>query len=220
MLIGHLGLAFAGKQLQPRISLGTAIVASLFADVLLFAFVLTGVEHVTFRSGPQPAPYFVMRDVAYSHSIVMSIAWAAVLSLAHWTAVRDRGAAAVIALLAISHPLLDVIASPSSLPLMPGAAVYVGWTAARYLPLTMIIEAAMFGGGLVLYVAASRSTSIVGRWGFWGGVTSWTLAWYLNIAGPPHGKLDDRPLEALILLALMMGWGYWMDRNRVIIPSP
>jgi hypothetical protein len=70
MLVGHIGAAMVAKQAAPRVSFGTFVLAALVADVLLFTFVLTGLEDVRFRTSPEPAAYYAPLNVAFSHSLV------------------------------------------------------------------------------------------------------------------------------------------------------
>lgn len=218
MLVGHVGAAFIAKGLQPRLSLGTAILATLLADVLLFVFVLAGLEHVAFRTSAAPAPYFTAIDIGVSHSVTMTILWAAAVAFTCAWLARDRGVAAAAAALVVSHMVLDVVSVRPGLPVSPRHVAYIGWTLpldpASLLLLTMVFEGVLWIGAVVLYVAASRSTNSAGRYVFWGGVVSWTLAWYLNVTRVPPIKQEDGSIEGLILLVLLIGWGYWMNRAR------
>jgi len=40
MLVGHLAVGFISKRIEPRLSLGTCLLAPLLADLLLFVFVI------------------------------------------------------------------------------------------------------------------------------------------------------------------------------------
>jgi hypothetical protein len=51
MLVGHIAVGLAAKRLEPRLSLGTLVLAALLADVLWGVFLLTGLEQVAFTSG-------------------------------------------------------------------------------------------------------------------------------------------------------------------------
>jgi hypothetical protein len=46
MFVGHLGAGLAIKAAAPRLNLGTVVAAALYADLLLWALVLAGVESV------------------------------------------------------------------------------------------------------------------------------------------------------------------------------
>jgi hypothetical protein len=216
MLVGHVGIALIGKGLQPRLSLGTAIVAALLADLFLFAFVLLGIEHVDFRLTPAVAAYFTGTDVAFSHSLATSVLAGAAVGVIHLWRHADRPAALVLAAIVIAHWVLDVVSHRPLLPLAPGVFRYVGWNLSGMIGVSMGVEAVVWAGALALYVHDTRSVTSAGRYVFWGGVMALTFVWYANVAGRPPRSADDAPIEALILLGLAIGWGYWMNRARVM----
>jgi hypothetical protein len=218
MLVGHVAVALVAKGLQPRVSLGTAVVATLLADVMLFVFVLAGVEHVDFRSSAIPGEYFTGSDIVLSHSLAMSVLWgAAVAALGLLVGRRrDPAIAAVLIALAISHWVLDVISHRPFMPIAPGVREQIGWAAFTGIVPVMVIEGLVWAGAVALYVSDSRSTTSAGRYVFWGGVASLTYVWYYNAFLPPRIKPEEAPIEALILLLLAIGWAYWMDRARAM----
>jgi hypothetical protein len=44
MLVGHLGVGLIGKRVEPKISLGTWMLAVLLADLVCFPLLIAGVE--------------------------------------------------------------------------------------------------------------------------------------------------------------------------------
>src|SRR5688500_20084567 len=110
MLVGHVAIAFVAKGLQPRLSLGTAVAAAIAADVLLFSFVLGGVEHVQFRASPVAGELFTGSNIALSHSLAMSVVWGAAIAAASVSLRgRDLRLAALIVAVAVSHLVLVVV---------------------------------------------------------------------------------------------------------------
>ena len=213
MLVGHIGAALVAKQVEPRLSLGTAVLAATAADILLFAFVLSGLEDVEFRTSAAAAPYFRPLQIQLSHSLLTAVAVGLVAAALCWRRLRARGAA-VLLVLATSHWVLDLMTSPA-LPVSPFTNVYVGWLLSRWIYASAVVEAGVWFGALALYVMDSRSLTSAGRYVFWGGVVSWTYIAYANVAGPPR-PAQDAPIEMLILLPMVVGWSYWMDRAREI----
>jgi hypothetical protein len=218
MLVGHVAMALVAKGLQPRVSLGTAVVATLVADVLLFLFVLAGVEHVQFRATAVPGEYFTGSDIALSHSLAMSLVWGVAVAATYLVVRRRRDTriAALLVAVAISHWLLDVISHRPFMPVAPWMREQVGWTAFTGIVPPMLIEGILWAGAVALYVSDSRSTTSAGRYVFWGGIASWTYVWYYNAFLPPRITPEEAPVEALILLLLAIGWAYWMNRARVM----
>ena len=214
MLVGHLGAAMLAKQVTPRLSLGTALLASLLAEFILFTLVLLDVEQVQFRSTSAAAAPFRPLYVAMSHSLVMTAVWGGTLAVVYW-AVKGRGHAAwSLAAIAISHWILDLIGQPL-LPLGPTTPIYVGSVLSRWISVVMAVEAAIWIGAVVLYTRDSRSVNSAGRYVFWGGVMSWTYIWWANQAGAPR-KAEEAPIEMIIILVMIVGWGDWMERARTM----
>jgi hypothetical protein len=213
MLVGHLGAAVLAKHIEPRLSLGTAVLAATAADGLLFAFVLAGFEDVEFRTSTTAAQYFQPLRVALSHSLASAVAVGALAAIAGWRAARRRGAALLLAV-AVSHWVFDLITSPS-LPVAPFTNVYVAWSLSPWIHASVAVEAVIWFGALVLYVMESRSVTSAGRYVFWGGVVSWTYVAYSNVAGRPR-PAADAPIEMLILLVMIGGWAYWMNAARAL----
>jgi len=212
MLVGHIGAAMVAKQAAPRVSFGTFVLAALAADVLLLTFVLTGLEDVRFRTSSEPAAYYAPLDVAFSHSLVtLAVIGIAAGALVAWRT-KNTWAAAVLGMAAVSHWFLD-LPTHAVLPVLPGRQIYIGSTLARWPMLVLGCEAAFWLMVLFLYVRDSKSVNAAGRYAFWGGVVSWSYITWTIVAGPPR-PAENAPLEMLIVLGLIVAWGYWMDRAR------
>lgn len=85
MFIGHFAVGFAAKRFAPRASLGWLLAAPMFPDLVWPLFVLAGVEVV--RIAPGDTAFTPLEFVSYpwSHSLLMTLAWAALLAaLYHW----------------------------------------------------------------------------------------------------------------------------------------
>jgi hypothetical protein len=46
MLVGHFAVGLSAKRIEPTISLGTLVLASMIADFLGCIFTIAGIEHV------------------------------------------------------------------------------------------------------------------------------------------------------------------------------
>ena len=214
MLVGHIGAAMVAKQVAPRVSFGTFALAALAADILLFTFVLTGLEDVRFRSSTEPAAYYAPLQVVFSHSLVtMALIGVAAGAVYTWRT-QNRWAAAVLGLTTVSHWVMD-LPTHAVLPVSPGWRIYLGSTLARWPMIVLAFEAAFWMMVLFLYVRDSKSVNSAGRYVFWGGVVSWSYISWAIVAGPPR-RPEDAPLEMLIVLGLIVVWSYWMDRARQV----
>ena len=217
MLVGHFAVALLATRVEPRLSLGTAVVASTLADLLLFTFVIRGIEQIEIVRGRfGAANYFAAVDIALSHSAAMGAVWAALFAAVH-RLVRGSTRAALIVLVAVaSHWVLDAISHPPHLPIAPGIDARVGlglWTS---IPATLVVEGLFWALALYLYLRATQSADSAGRYVFWGGAIVLTLSWYNNIAGSAPSRPENAPTASLIFFMIWVAWGYWMNRARVM----
>ena len=124
MFVGHYGVSFALKRLEPRLSLGLLFLAVQALDVLFSGFVLAGVEKMRIVPGFTAYNPYDLYFMPYSHSLVGAAAWS-LLALGAFLALgrRQRSAAALVAAAVFSHFLLDVPVHTPDLPLLgPGSA--------------------------------------------------------------------------------------------------
>jgi|SRR5688572_11670729 len=216
MLVGHFAAALLARRVEPRISLGTAVVAATLADLLIFAFVIAGLEQIEIVRGRfGAANYFNAIDIGWSHSLAMSLVWAGLIGGASWSITRSGRAAIVVIAAVMSHWFLDALSHPPHMPLTPGGPGTVGLGLWRSVWATVVVEGGLWLLALVLYVRATRSITSAGRYVFWGGIIVLTLSWYNNIAGAAPSRPEDAPTASLIFFLLWVGWGYWMNRARV-----
>jgi hypothetical protein len=77
MLVGHFAVGLAAKRIEPAISVGTLVLASMLADLLWCILMFAGIEHVQLKPGIGAANYFVASDIGLSHSLLTDGLWAA-----------------------------------------------------------------------------------------------------------------------------------------------
>jgi hypothetical protein len=213
MLVGHVAVGMLAKHAEPRVSLGTYVLAALLADLLVFAFLLVGVEHVTFGSERGAANYFHPVNIAYSHSLVMGIVWGLLFAGVYLLWRRNlRGAWFLFAAI-VSHWVLDFIAHKPDMPLAPGTHQAYGLGVWNSIPTTLVVEGGLWIAGIVIYARTNRARGWPGRVFFWIVAVFLTLVWYNNVAGPPPNP-RTAPVSSLIFLALVVLWAYWIDHLR------
>src|SRR5512141_1813625 len=93
MFIGHYAVGFAAKRAEPRISLGTLVLAASFLDLLWPALLLAGLEHVRIDPGNTPFTPLDFYDYPISHSVLTVIGWSIGFGLVYYLIRRSiRGA--------------------------------------------------------------------------------------------------------------------------------
>jgi membrane-bound metal-dependent hydrolase YbcI (DUF457 family) len=213
MFIGHQGIAFAAKKAAPRVSLGTMVLAAMWLDVIWPVLVLLGIETVEIKPGITKVTPFDFTSYPYSHSLLFACLWGIAFGGIYWLARRDRRGAIVLGLLVVSHWFLDVLMHRPDLPLYPGSARY-GFDLWDSWPATLIAEFVAFGGGVALYLRATKAVDRTGRYALAGLVVFLIVIYASSLVGPP----PDSPLQIglLGLTSLLIPlWAWWADRHRV-----
>jgi hypothetical protein len=213
MFIGHFALAFAAKRVEPSVSLGTGFAAAQLPDVLWPYFLLAGVEHVTIAPGSTAFTPLRFDSYPISHSLLTVAGWGVLAGGLHWWRKRRPLAAATIALLVVSHWVLDFLTHRPDMPLTPWSPVRLGLGLWNSVAGTLVVESAMFLAGLWLYLSATRARDGAGRYGL-AGLIALLVVIYVGAAfGPPP---PSAPAIAVSMLPapLIALWAAWADRAR------
>jgi hypothetical protein len=162
MIAGHFGFAAAVKSRAPATPLWALMLATVWLDIVFVPLLLTHVETL------QPAPgadrayggHLIYAD--YTHSLVGALALSAVLGLAAAWA-WDRRSGLVIAAVAFSHWLWDLLMHRGDMPILPGNAGHfarLGLGLWRWPLPSAGAELALVLIGGALYLGAARRTSL------------------------------------------------------------
>ena len=213
MFIGHFALALGTKRSASRTSLGVLFAAAQWPDLLWPVLLLAGQEQV--RVAPGDTAFTPLAFVHYpiSHSLLAVAGWALLLGTAYLLVRRDRSGALVVALLVISHWVLDAVTHRPDLPVVPWGETRVGLGLWNSVPATIIVETLMYVVGVALYLRTTRSRDRVGRYGLWTLVGFLALVYAANVTGdaPPSWEAVAYLTLAIWLLPL---WAAWVDRHR------
>jgi hypothetical protein len=202
MLVGHLSVGLIAKRVEPRISLGTWMLAVLLADLIFFPLLIARVEHY----------HDLTVDVPYSHSLLMNAIWAALFAAGYFLLRRYPRGAWLLFGAVLSHWVLDVISHRPDMQLTPGVNTVWGLGLWNSIPATLIVEGGFWLLAIVIYVRAAAPRRLLGVFTFWIGAALLTLVWYGNI----RRGMDPDPVRAgvggLIFFSLVVAWGYWINR--------
>ena len=219
MLVGHYAVALIAKRAEPRINLGTLVLAAMFADIAWCVFMILGLEEVQFKSGVGAGKYFYATNIALSHSLLMDAVWATLLATAYLLRRRYRHGALMIFLVVLSHWLLDFVSWRPDLPIAPKLHRHVGLGLWSSIPATLLVEGGFWLFAVIIYVRCTRSKGLTATFVFWVGIGLLTLMWLNNIAGPPPQNPKTAPFASLIVFSLTVAWAYWVNRSRVAAPA-
>lgn len=215
MFIGHFGLAFGAKRAAPAASLGTLFAACQFADLLWPTLVLLGYERVEILPGATRVTPLDFVSYPYSHSLLALGAWAAIGGLVYYAIRRARISAAItVALLVVSHWLLDYASHRPDMPLTLGGAERVGLGLWNSVPGTLAVELAIFAAGVLLYLRETTPRDRIGSVGLWSLVIFLVAVYLANVFGPPPPSAAAVAWSAQAMW-LLVAWGYWIDQHRI-----
>ena len=171
MFVRHYSVAFAARSEKNKIPLWILFIAVQFLDYIWATLVLLGIEKVRvikgFTTGSMLDSYFH----PYSHSLIAAIIWSGVAGLFYkplctWLGYAySKSAALIVGLAVFSHWILDLVAHPRDL------AIYdnkwkVGFGLWNYRDPEFVLEIALLGFGIVLYLARNvmpvfRKTAVI-----------------------------------------------------------
>jgi hypothetical protein len=197
----------------PRTSLGTLFVAPQLADLLWPVLLLTGGERARIVPGPNPFLQLAFDAFPVSHSLLTLCGWGALYAaLYRWRTGYGRGAV-VVALLVVSHWVLDVVTHVPDLPLYPGGP-RVGLGLWHSVAGTVSVEAVMFVVGAWAYLGATRARDAGGRYGIWALLVVLALCYAASLWAPPPPSLRALAVGGIVFGWLFVGWAAWVDRHR------
>ncbi len=219
MFMGHYGPAVwdsrRGKTV-PLISLWQAFLAVQAVDIIFAVLAILGIEGTVMKNG---LPFF---DIPWSHSllsaIVISLAAGAVFR--HFKPQSGMKGFWIIAALAFSHWLLDLVVHRPDLSIYPGGSQLFGFGFWNYVVPSFILEIGLLFIGLFYWVRVTRAKNSfynIAPWGLYAFMVALQFA-FITLPGlqlqrgifdpsaqPQGAFLGVSALFVFGLLALLIG---------------
>jgi membrane-bound metal-dependent hydrolase YbcI (DUF457 family) len=212
MFIGHFALGFAAKRATPRLSLAILFIAAQLADLLWPVFVAVGLEQVRIDPGNTAATPLDFVSYPFSHSLLMLVVWGVLFGLACTRILNQARVVVVIALLVVSHWVLDFVTHRPDMPLYPGGPKH-GLGLWNSVPATLALEFVMYAIGLLLYMRCTRARDRIGRWSFYALAVFLAVAYVASLGAAPP-SITVLWTSALAGSAILLVWSRWTDRHR------
>jgi len=154
MIAGHFGLAAGVKSGAPSAPLWALMLATQWLDAFFVPLFLLGIETIEPVDPANPAAYggSVIHAV-YTHSLVGALLLSVLAGLLAWSRWGNR-VGGVIAAVAFSHWILDLVVHRPDLPILPGNAgglPLLGLGLWRFPTASAIVELILVLGGAYLY---------------------------------------------------------------------
>ena len=213
MFIGHYAVALAAKRIEPRVSLGTSVLAAQLADLAFPAFLVLGLEHVRIDPGATRVTPLDFYDYPFSHSLAALVVWGVLVGAVVYLARRSWRAAALIAGIVVSHWFLDLLMHRPDLPLAPGGSARLGLGLWYSLPATLVVEATCFVAGGWIYLRSTTPLDRTGRNALIALLIFLPTVWLAAVLGPPPPS-EGALIATMFAVWLTVAWAYWIDRHR------
>ena len=214
MFIGHFAVGFGAKRAASSVSLGTLFLACQLLDLVWPLLVLLGIEVVEVAPGITAVTPLDFTFYPYSHSLVASVFWSALLAAVYWLLSRPPlRAAATLAGVVLSHWLLDVLSHRPDMPITLSGESKIGLGLWNSVAATLVVEGALFSLGIYLYVRSTQARNRTGSYAFWALIAFLLVVYAANFfsSPPPSG---GAVAGAALAMWLLVAWGYWVDHNR------
>jgi hypothetical protein len=210
--VGHLAASFAVRARFPRVPLLCLLAAGGFLDLVWGCAVITGIERAHVGTETGSAVPIVLDSVPYSHSLIASLVWGSLVSLAWWRWGGDGAGAVVLGALVASHWVLDVVSHVPDIPVLAsGPLVGLGLWRSRIG--SLIVELGMLWAGLAMYARGTTGKDRLGRGGLGAVAALLTIAGVLAYLGSPPGSAQQIAVGNLVVfLPLLLI--EWIDRHR------
>lgn len=217
MFIGHFAAAMAAKRAAPRVSLGWLFAATQLADLLWPVLLLSGIEQARIAPDDTAFTPLAFDHYPWSHSLLMLLVWGVLLGTLYQWRRGDRRGAAILAVLVVSHWVLDWVTHRPDMPLVPGGGPKLGLGLWNSVAATLAVEGALFFVGVWLYSRATSPTNAKGRWGWIGLVVFLVLTYAANVVSPPPPSMTAVAFGGFAIW-LLVWWAAWADRHRASTP--
>ncbi len=162
--LAHASIGLMVKPFAPKAPLWALVVATQVPDLLCFGFMAAGIERgaITQMDWNQGLEYLSQPAISWSHGFFMSVIWTALVAAIFLLLYRDRGASLIVALMVLSHWLLDFIVYPN-MPLLFDNSQVIGLgliTSGTGLIVGLLLEIGLIAGGIVVYWATRKRVAV------------------------------------------------------------
>jgi len=213
MFIGHFGAGFAGKKFERSASLGTYFMAAQWIDLIWPVLLLLGIEKAEIKPGVTTVTPLDFTYYPFSHSLFGVIVWVVLFGMTYFIIKKKSRAAIILALLVISHWVLDLLVHIPDLPIFPGYSLKVGFGLWNSFAATVIFEGLIFTLGIYLYYKSTKPKNKIGIYSLIGLIVFLVAMYISNLVGPPPPSIEMIGIVGNAQWLIVL-WGYWIDKNR------
>lgn len=220
MFIGHLGAGLAMRKFDKKTNLAWFFVSVLFLDLLLWVFVLLGIEKVIVPPNFEKLHYLTF-IFPYSHSLMGTIAWSILVYVAADVITKRRKTAVLLGLGVFSHYIFDFIVHIPDLTILGDNSMTIGLGLWNHIYIALIVEMGLYVAGLLIYLRETQGIGFGGKYGmFIFSAVLLTGAFISQVLSPRPENGYEVAGSALLSVVLVILISYWLDKKRIpLIPT-
>ncbi len=212
MFAGHLAVALAAKRAEPALPLSWSVAAVALVDLIWPIFLLLGIEQVAIAPGATAFGPLDFVHYPWTHSLALSVVWGVALGGLARLRGHSGTVARWVALLVVSHWVLDAVTHVRDLPLWPGSEALVGLGLWNSVPGTLAVEGGLWVAGIAVFLTVRRPQRAAGWFAFAAFVLVATAIWVSGPFAPPPPRAQDVAIGALMAW-LTIPWAAWIERT-------
>lgn len=212
MFLGHFAMALAAKKADRQLSLGATVLAAQWLDLLWPVLLLTGTESAAIAPAGAAIP-LEFTHYPVSHSLLAVVGWALLFAAITFAITRRNRSSWMMALLVLSHWLLDLLVHVPDLPLAFSQVPKWGLGLWLYKIPELMLEMGMFAVAVYLYWKAVPLSTLRARWAWVSLVTFLVVVHIMNSFGAPPPSVQAVAYVGLSQW-LLVAWAWWADRKR------
>ncbi len=217
MFIGHYAAGFALKSVEKKASLGMLFIAVQLVDYLFFIFAPLGIEKFRLVENFTAINHFDLYFYPYTHGLLASFLWAALIYGLWRKAVGNARLALVMALAVLSHWFTDLIVHTPDLPLLMDDSPKVGFGLWNNFMATVVVEVLLLVGALVLYLRSTTATGAMGKYAMSIFVALMVCLYIMVVNMPfdPDATVTEASITGLVVFTVFTAVAFWLDRYRL-----
>src|SRR5215472_14833085 len=217
MGIGHVALALGASKAEPRLNVGWLVFAALLSISFSVYSLLSAWSRATVPAD-FTSRHYLLFTFPYSHGLLALIIWSSIFGflVSRLLGFRGRRVWILVALVALSHFLLDGLVHVAGLPLMGENSPKFGLGLWNHLRLELSLETLMAIGGVVIYwQLTGAASSAVSRYGIAIFVILLTaLIWTQQLPNPAPTS-HELTITWIVAPMVLSAIAYALDRKRV-----
>jgi hypothetical protein len=214
MFVGHYSVSFVAKRIAPEVPLWILFVAAQIVDIFWAIFIATGIEQVRIVPGFTASNPLDLHFMPFTHSLPASLLWAiglAAITAALLPSCRNRRAMLVVAVVVMSHWLLDLLVHVPDLPLW-GNEHKVGFGLWNHFAVALLLETALLLAGAFWLCADSNQAKHRKRLIILTAVL--LLVHAGNLIGPPPQSVTHLAISAFAAYVIFGLWAWFAQRSN------